>query len=274
MLMTASFVCRSLREEDEGAVRALVGSSFSGFLGGKFWDWKYLENPGFDRSWVAVAEEGGRIIGCNHWLFRSFKVSGSVVVDAALGADIAVVPEYRKKGVGRALIYFMRGQHAGRRLPLMYMFADPVLSRHFHTPVAGYVPVEHGTALYTKILNWNKVKSSASVFSQRAKAGEFGDRLSKVDLTVVFRVRGAPPLRLQVTRDGVKADVSMSGADVTVLGDVATLALIKGEGGGGMRSLVQAVLTGRLRLRGSPWKMFALYRSMWVFREVFSGKMT
>lgn len=274
MLMTEAFVCRSLREEDEGAVRGLVGSSFSGFLGGKFWDWKYLESPGFDRSWVAVAEEGGRIIGCNHWLFRRFKVSGSVVVDVALGADIAVVPEYRKKGVGRALIYFMRREHADRRLPLMYMFADPVLSRHFHTPVAGYVPVEHGTALYTKILNWNKVRSSAGAFSQRAKAGEFGDRLSKVDLTVVFKVRGAPPLLLQVNQDGVKFNVSGVRADVTVSGDVATLALIKGEGGGGMRSLVRAVLTRRLRLSGSLWKMYALYRCMWVFREVFSGKMT
>lgn len=274
MFMVESFVCRSLRVEDEGAVRALVGSSFSGFFGGRFWDWKYLESPGFDRSWVAVAEEGGRIIGCNHWLFRSFKVSGSVVVDAALGADIAVVPEYRKRGVGRALIYFMRGKHADRRLPLMYMFADPALSRHFHTPVAGYVPVEHGTALYTKILNWNKVESSAGTFSERAKVGEFGDRLSKVDLTVVFRVRGAPPLRLQVNRDRVKADVSEGGADVTVSGDVATLALIKGQGRGGRWSLVRAVVTGRLRLRGSPLKMLLLYRSMWVFREVFSGKMT
>ena len=274
MFMPESFVCRSLRVDDEGAVRALVGSSFSGFLGGKFWDWKYLENPGFDRSWVAVAEEGGRIVGCNHWLFRGFKVSGSVVVDAALGADIAVVPEYRKKGVGRALIYFMRREHADRKLPLMYMFADPALSRHFHTPVGGYVPVEHGTALYTKILNWNKVRSSADAFSQRAKAGEFGDRLSKVDLTVVFKVRGAPPLLLQVNRDGVKFNVSGARADVTVSADVATLALIKGEGGGGMRSLIRAVLTRRLRLSGRLTKMFALYRTMWVFREVFSGKMT
>jgi predicted N-acetyltransferase YhbS len=274
MFMVESFVCRSLREQDEEAVRALIESSFSGFLQGRFWDWKYPESPGFDRSWVAVAEEGGRIIGCNHWLFRSFKVSGSAEVDAALGADIAVVPEYRKKGVGRALIYFMREKHAERKLPLMYMFANPALRRHFHTPVAGYAPVEHGTALYTKILNWNKVKSSAGAFSQRARAGEFGDRLLRVDLAVVFRVRGAPPLRLHVNRDGVKADVSEGGADVSVSGDVATLALIKGEGGAGRWSLFRAVLTGRLRLRGSLRKMLALYRSMWVFREVFSGKMT
>jgi predicted N-acetyltransferase YhbS len=274
MFMAESFVCRSLRVEDEGAVRALIELSFSSFLQGKFWDWKYPKSPGFDRNWVAVAEEGGRIIGCNHWLFRSFKVSGSLIVDAALGADIAVVPEYRKKGVGRALIYFMREKHADRKLPLMYMFANPALSRHFHTPVAGYVPVEHGTALYTKILNWNKVKSSADAFSQRAKAGEFGDRLSKIDLTVSFRVRGAPPLRLQVNRDGVKADVSEGRVDVTVSGDVATLAMIKGKGGAGKRSLFRAVLTRRLRLSGSLRKIFALYSNMWVFREVFSGKMT
>jgi len=274
MFMAESFVCRSLRVEDEGAVRALVGSSFSGFLGGRFWDWKYPESPGFDRSWVAVAEEGERIIGCNHWLFRSFKISDSVVVNAALGADIAVVPKYRKKGVGRTLIYFMREKHADRRLPLMYMFANPTLSRHFHTPVAGYVPVKHSTASYTKILNWNKVKSSAGAFTERAKAGEFGDKLSSVNLTVVFKVRSAPPLRLHVNRDGVQVDVSGGGADVTVSGEVATLALIKGQSIGGRWSIVRTVLTGRLTLRGSPQKMLALYRNMWVFREVFRGKMT
>jgi len=271
--MPESFVCRSLRVEDEAAVSALVGSSFSGFLGGKFWDWKYLMCPGFDRSWIAVAEEEGKIVGCNHWVFRRFKVSGSVAVDVALGADIAVVPEYRKRGVGRALIYFMREKHADRKLPLMYMFADPGLSRHFHTPVAGYVSVEHGTALYTKILNWNKVISTAGAFSQRVEAGEFGDRLSKVDLTVVFKVHGAPPLRLRVNRAGVKADVSEGQADVVVSGDVATLALIKGEGGGAW-GLVEALLSGRLKVRGNVMKMFSLYRSLWVFRRVFSGKIT
>jgi predicted N-acetyltransferase YhbS len=268
-----SFVCRSLRQEDDEAVRVLVESTFTTFLGGKFWGWKYLQNPSFDSSFVAVAEDEGKIVGCNHWLLRRFMLSGSVVVDATLGADIAVVPDYRKKGVGRALIYFLRSQHANRKLPVMYMFANPELRKRFHTPVAGYVPAPGGTALYTKILNWNKVRASAAAFNERMKHGEFGDRLRHVDLTVVFRVHGAPSLSLHLSVKGVEADVSEKGADVTVSGGVATLSLVKGEGGSTW-GLVRALLTGRLKLRANVRKMFALYRNLWVFRQVFSGKIT
>jgi len=271
--MGESFVCRTLREDDKEAVRGLVESSFSIFLSGRFWDWKYPENPSFDRSFVAVAEEGEKIVGCNHWLLRRLKLSDSVVVDGVLGADIAVSPEYRKKGVGRALMQFLRSQQGKRKLGLIYMFANPELRKHFHTPVGGYIPAPGGTALYTKILNWNKVKRNVAAFNEKVKLGEFGNRLGKVDLTVVFRVRGAPPLCLHVDCKGVEADVSEGRAGVTVTSDVATLSEIKGQEGSRW-GMIGALLTGRLRFRGSLWKMFALYRNMWVFREILSGKIT
>ena len=273
MLVDESFVCRTLREEDDEAVRELVESTFGSFLRGKFWDWKYLWNPWFDRSFVAVAEEGEKIVGCNHWLLRRLKLSDSIVVDGALGADIAVSPEYRKRGVGRALIRFLRSQHKDWKLALMYMFANPELRKRFHTPVGGYIPAPGGTALYTKILNWNKVKKNATAFNEKVKLGEFGDRLGKVDLTVVFRVRGAPPLCLHVDGKGVEADVSEGRADVTVTSDVGTLSEIKGQEGSRW-GMIGALLTGRLKFRGSLRKMFALYRNMWVFREILSGKIT
>jgi len=268
-----SFVCRTLREEDYEAVRGLVQATFSHLLEGKFWDWKYLQNPDFDRSFVAVAEENGKIIGCNHWLPRKFKLSDSIVVDGALGADIAVVPEYRKKGAGRALIHFLRSQHKENKLALMYMFANPELRKHFHTPVAGYVPALGGTALYTKILNWNKVKKNVAAFNEKLKDGEFGDKLRKTDFTVVFRVPGAPPLCLRVDNNGVDANVPCERADVTITSEVTTLSRIKGEEAGGWR-LIGALLTGKLKLRGSVRKLLAVYRNLWVFKEIFSGKIT
>lgn len=271
--MFMGFVCRSLGEEDDQPVRALIESTFPVFLGGKFWDWKYLQNPAFNRSFVAVAEENGKIVGCNHWLPRQFKISSSTVVDAALGADIAVAPEYRKKGVGRALICFLRSQHAGDKLPVMYMFANPELRKRFHTPVAGYVPAPGSTVLYTKILNWNKVKASATAFNEKIKRGEFGAKLGKVDLTVDFKVKSAPLLRLHLDEKGVEADASGRHADVTVSSDVGTLRVVKGEGGGRL-GLVGALLTGRLKFRGSVRKMIVFYRNLWVFREIFSGKIT
>ena len=273
MFLSESFACRTLREEDDRAVSGLVRETFSGFLEGKFWDWKYLQNPFFDRSYVAVAEDNGKIVGCNHWLPRRLKLSDSVVVDVALGADIAVVPEYRMKGVGRALIHFLRSQHKGSNLTLMYMFANPELRKHFHTPVAGYGPAPGGTALYTKILNWNKVIGNAVAFTERVNRGEFGDRLAKVNLSVAFKVQGAPPLFLRVNSKGAYTDASNARADVAITSDVTSLSKIKDGEASGWR-LIGLLLTGRLRFRGSIRKLLAFYRNLWVFREILSGKLT
>jgi predicted N-acetyltransferase YhbS len=268
-----SFACRTLHEEDDKAVSGLVQATFGSFLGGWFWDWKYLRNPDFDRSFVAVAEDNGKIVGCNHWLPRRLKLSDSVVVDVALGADIAVSPEYRMKGVGRALIHFLRSQHKGSKLTLMYMFANPELRKHFHTPVAGYGPAPSGTVLYTKILNWNKVTTNAAAFTERVEHGELGHRLSKVNLSVVFKVHGAPPLFLHVDSKGAEASASDARADVTVTSDVTTLSVIKDGKAGGWR-LIGLLLTGKLRFRGRLGKLLVFYRNLWVFREILSGKLT
>jgi predicted N-acetyltransferase YhbS len=271
--MSDSFKCRTLQEKDEEAVRRLVESTFSFLPIGKFWDWKYLRNPSFDRSFVAVAEEEGKIIGCNHWLPRKVKLADSIVVDSMLGASIAVLAEYRKKGVGRALIHFLRSQHSERKLALMYMFADPELRKHFHTPVAGYVPAPGGTVWYRKILNWNKVKTNVTDFNMRVKQGEFGDRLDKVDLTVVFKVHGAPPLCLHLDGEGFETTSSIEKADVTISSDGKLFTKIR-DRQIGMRMLIGSLVTGRLRIGGSPRKMFELYKNIRAFREILSGKIT
>ncbi len=271
--MSDSFNCRTLREKDEEAVRTLVESTFTFFPTGKFWDWKYLRNPSFDRSFMAVAEEDGKIVGCNHWLPRKIKLTDSIVVDSMLGASIAVAPEYRKRGVGRALIHFLRSQHNERKPPLMYMFTDPELRKHFHAPVGGYIPAPGGTVWYRKILNWNKVKTNAADFNERIKRGEFTGQLAKVDLTVVFKVHGAPPLCLHLDGRGVEVNASVENADVTISSDGAIFSKIR-DGQSGVRILIGPLVTGRLKLRGSLRKMLVAYRNMRVFREILSGKIT
>ncbi len=264
--------CRSLKKEDDEAVRLLVKATLPLFSKEKFWDWKYLQNPHFNRSLAAVAENNGKIVGCNHWLPRRMKLSNSITVDAMLGASIAVAPEYRKRGVGTALIHFLRSQHRERKLALMYMFADPELRKHFHAPVAGYVPAPKGTVLYTRILNWDRVKTNVAAFNEKLKLGEFGDRLASVHLIVAFKSHGAPPLCFCLSDKGVQIDSSTRDAQVTVSSDMAVFNRIRS--GQSLRGLVWPMLKGQLRLRGSVRKMWVAYRNLWVFREILSKKMT
>jgi predicted N-acetyltransferase YhbS len=274
-----SFVCRPFEEKDAPTVKRLVESTFTAFMRGKFWDWKYCLNPCFDPELVAVAEAGGEIVGCNHWLPRSFKLSGSSTVDALLAADIAVNPEYRKKGVGRALMHFLRSSESAknRKTAVIYMFANPELRKHFHSPIGGYVQAPSGTVCYTKVLSWKKVIENATIFSEALKLGKFGRSLDGVDLTVLFKIRDSPPLLLSLNKDGVVAHevagFSAGEADMVLASDVATLSKVKMKGNS-RRALLGALLTGKLRVRGKLSKMFSLYRNLWVLQEVLSGKIT
>lgn len=271
--MSSPIIYRTLREKDEEAVKGLVESTFLFLPMGRFWDWKYLRNPGFDRSLVAVAEEGGKIVGCNHWLPRKVKITDSIVVDSMLGANIAVAPEYRKKGVGRELIYFLRSQHIAKKPSLMYMFTDSELRKHFHAPVAGYVPAPGGTVWYRKILNWNKVKTSVADFNERVKRREFGDRLAQVDLTIAIKPLNTPTLCLHLSKEGAEIIPSAENADVKISSYGAVFSKVK-NGHNGTWILIRALLTGRLKLKGSLRKIWAVYRNMWAFREILSGRVT
>jgi predicted N-acetyltransferase YhbS len=277
--MHESYSLRTLKNGDEAAVERVVETTFSGLMGGKSWRWKYLLNPSFDASLVAVAEKDGRLIGCNHWLRRRFRISGSVEVEGVLAADVAVLPAYRRTGVGRSLLRFLRTSNSARkrRQAVIYMFANPDLRKRFHSPVGGYVPAPDGTIGYTRVLNWDKAKKSAASFTQSVRTGKFQRRLEDVDLSVLFRVRSAPPLFLHIGKDGVNVfekDAALTQKrDLVVVSDVTTLSGIKANRGAAQKML-KAILTRKLRVGGKLWRIWALYRNTWVLQEVLGGKIT
>ena len=62
-----------------------------------YWRWKH-QNPSFQTSIIVVAENRGRIIGCDHNPILNIKV-GNGVFTSSVGNDLAVHPDFRNKGV-------------------------------------------------------------------------------------------------------------------------------------------------------------------------------
>jgi len=269
--------CRTFREEDEKSIENLVESVFGGFLEGKYWYWKYMENPYFDPRLVAVAEVDGEVVGCNHWLLRDLKFSGSIVGRAVLAADVAVRPNYRGKGLGSSLLRFLRSSDLVRRgdAALIYMFADPGLAKRFHTPAAGYVLAPEGTVQYTKVLSWRKVKQNVDSLNEEIRASRSGRRLPKNCLRVLFRISSAPQLCIQVKEDGlvVDEDEGLDDADVVVSGDLSIFNRIK-MAKRRRWSLLKALLTRKLRIKVKINKILRIFDVLWIFEEIFSKKMT
>ena len=276
--MNNEFFCREFRQDDKEDVKKLVESIFSVFLEGKFWNWKYGENPYFDSRLVAVAEVNGEIVGCNHWLLRELKYSDSVVDKAVLAADVAVRPDYRGRGIGSQLLQFLRSSDIvkRRKAALIYMFADPKLAKKFHTPTAGYILARDGTAQYTKVLNWRKVKRNVERLNEEIRSGKFGKNLPKSDLKVLFKMSAAPPLCIHIKKDGLVVDDSRDlsdDADIMVSGDFSVFNRIK-MSKRRKWSFLKALLTGKLKIKVKLTKLFSFFDTLWILEKVFSEKMT
>jgi len=261
-------------DKDEEYVKELVENAFRHFLNGKYWDWKYKHNPNFDPSLVAVAEKNGKIIGCNHWLLRDLKISASTEVKAVLGADIAVSPEYRGRGIGKSLLLLLRSSQAIRDkgVILSLMFADPNLSERLYRSVAGYIPAPTTTVSYVKLLSWRKLKDRIKIVNETIKNEREG--LERLDLKIRFQLSGAPQLLLELSKNGVRvSERNFKNANVTVISDLLTLSILK-EKKSRKRNLIRALLTGKLKIKGSLFNLFRFYRSFWLIEEVFSGKIS
>ena len=265
-------LCRAFDEKDEGYVKELVENAFRGFLNGKYWDWKYKLNPNFDSSLVAVAEKNGKIVGCNHWLIRELKISGSTEVKAVLGADIAVSPDYRGRGIGKSLLLFLRSSQVIRDkgVILSYMFADPNLSNRFYKPVAGYISAPTRMVSYFKLLSWSKLKDRIEILNEKIEK----ERFENFDLKIRFHLFGAPQLLLELNKNGVRvSERNFRNANVTIISDLSTLSVLK-EKKNRKRNLIRALLTGKLKIKGSLFSLFRFYRSFWLIEEVFSEKIS
>ena len=269
--------CRTYTCEDEEQVRTLVKNVFGDFLDGDFWNWKYKLNPGFDPELVMVAEKDGLIVGCNHWLLKDFVLSPSLQTKAVLGADIAVDPVCRSLGVGKTLLHSLRSSKSVKvkKPAFVFMFADPSLAERFHNPKGGYFPAPDKTVFFVKILSWKKLKGIVTQLNDQVVAGKFGSRLSEVKLDVLFKISNAPRLLISINEGGIAIreddEVETKKPNVTITADLNTLQKV-GARKRRYLNMFTALLTGKLKIRGKPKSLVALYKNVWVLQEIFSKK--
>jgi hypothetical protein len=102
--LSAEFTIKSYKAGDEEEIVQLLELVFDGWpridrdsTSLEHWRWQYLDNP-LRMSSIVVGEGGGRIIGCDHYGYRSVKLRERTVIFAQ-GMDSAVHPEFRRMGV-------------------------------------------------------------------------------------------------------------------------------------------------------------------------------
>jgi GNAT superfamily N-acetyltransferase len=93
------YIVRLYEPGEEEAIVELLKISYPEWKNAEspldYWKWKYLENP--HGSIVVVADQDGEIVGIMHRLLLKNKVDEIIL--SAIGDDVAVHPDYRRKGI-------------------------------------------------------------------------------------------------------------------------------------------------------------------------------
>jgi GNAT superfamily N-acetyltransferase len=140
------FEVRPYLPDDQAAVVALLVSVFEGWPrqlpGGDpaaFFRWKHLESP-FGPSVMVVAEAAGAVIGFEA-LLRWPIASDRMTLSSVRGADIAVDPAHRGRGVAGALVRAAAAEVAGEAALVFSSpnaMSDPMLVKLGRRPVGPF----------------------------------------------------------------------------------------------------------------------------------------
>jgi predicted N-acetyltransferase YhbS len=261
------YTVRFFEDRDESKVIEIITDTFS-TLSKDLWAWKYLKNPSFDKSLVFVAENNGKIIGCIHYLQRDLKISRSIKVKSALGADFAVREDYRNQGVGSSILRFSRSSKAleSKNVVLTYGFIDRRRAHFYKRNIDSFV-IPLDTALYKKYFDAiPAIERLMSLDRLTNSEGKIIDELKETKISVLFRLVGMPPFTLKVNDGKVNLDREIGKADLVIEGDPYFLESFY-ESSRGVSAVLIGMLKNKFRIRGSIWKMLTFYKIVKAIRR-------
>jgi GNAT superfamily N-acetyltransferase len=261
---------RLFSPQDSDAVRELVRVAFPNFLGGTFWDWKHFNNPWFDPSIVAIAENDSEIVGCSHWLQRDLKIGRNLVVGSLLTCDLSVKPDQRGRGIARELLLQRRTREIFRKRGIVvnYDFADPKLAKKLYTPLLGYTRVGLAVRRFVKVLNWKPLVEFVSREETAEVLLKRFPKLRDLDLSICLKSKSAPSLTLCFKNGEIGASENKpSNVHIVVEADLSELIAVFGAKH--VRTwLLKALFERKIKLKGKPSKLYQVYRNFSLLKTV------
>jgi len=250
---------RFFEDGDRVEVTKIVTNAFDS-LNEDLWLWKYLGNPNFDESLVFIAENNGKVIGCMHYLPRELKITRTLKVKGALGADLAVHRDYRQRGIGSSMLKFSRSSKALEKkgIILTYGFVGYRRAKFYGRNIDSII-IPLSTTKYKKFFNTSPIE-------ERLSKIEILNRSVKADMDVLFRLRGFPSFTLRIENGKISVDKGETlNPDVTVEGDPYFLESLY-DGDKGILNIIRGILKGKIKIRGSLRKILSFYKIIKTIR--------
>jgi putative sterol carrier protein len=252
---------------DFEALERLINEFLPGFVQNGYWRWKYLLNKDFDHSFIGVTEKNGEIVGCIHWLPGRIKIASNIDVRANLNTDGVTVPRYRRRGVIKSMMRFMRNtgilESKGAIIDYAY-----VINERFARAI-GFTPIKSSTRSYQLLLSWKRTLKKIEKADKSIKSNpEVQKMLEGLNLVLLFRLKGAPPLTISITKEGVSAsEKEPERANLVIESNLGTfISLLKSEGK--KWKLLRAMAAGKLKVKGSLFDLVTLWQRFNAVLEV------
>lgn len=265
-----NFFCRTFVSDDEQAVKALVDSTLEKAQGKDYWNWKYKSNPSFDPSFIAVAEINGKIIGCNHWIPYSLKLTDKLNANVVLAADLVVDPAYRGKGVATNLMRFLRSSTGDavkkKEIVATYMMTgNRQLNKNLFNRSFDYVPIKNSGITYYKLLNLDDIQKKIDSYAK----SESINLASNQKMRILFDIKGMPKFVLNIDENNIDlTETDLSHASVVLTADLRAFELIKNKPS--LLNLLKMLLSRKIKIRGGLKGIIRLYRNRELLLSVFS----
>jgi len=267
----SSFNIRFFEDKDENETIELVTRTFDA-LNEDLWRWKYLMNPNFDRSLVFVAENNGRVVACMHYLPRELKIARSLKVQAVLGADFAVNPDYRQQGIGSSMLRFSRSSRIleNRGITVTYGFIDYRRVKFYSRNIDSTI-IPLSTSAYKKYLDSSPIEEKLASLNKKASAeNKIADKLRKTNMSIFFCFTGIPAFTLEIKNGKFTVNKGETlPHDITVEGYPYFFEWVSGRSKGTF-SLLAGILKGKIKIRGSMRNILAFYRIIKTVRRLSS----
>jgi len=247
---------RILTDRDRIGVMKLLGDTFK--MSNESWVWKYELNPDFDPSFAMVAVNNEQVVGCAFWLPRNIKISNSMSVRAALGADLAVSTSHKGHGIGKALIASENEVLENKNVVMSSGFVPPELVKHIHGPQIGLVGVPTSTIVCKKYLDCSKIREKVQLMNGMVDSDQnMRAKLANLHMSVLFRLRGRPLFVIKIGPGMIGVQEDLTDPDVKVECDLTYLDLVRSKRR--IIILIKALLTRKIRINGSLRNIMKLY---------------
>lgn len=264
------YIMRLYREGDwDKALEMILGHNSNLSFTTEYWTWRNKLSPHFDPSLVLIAEDNGKVIACAHTQIWTLKISQLLAIKGALGTDLFVRAEYRRRGIASEIINLMRRNMKEKDAIIFIGMTRATTYAKFQSKRGAYTIPSHLNCktAYTKNLNCETLRRKASMLNNIiSEHPEIKRLLIKLNMVVLFRLKGYPPFVLEASQGevSIKEGESINRPNIVVTTSRELSSSTK------TLSMIRMFFTGDVKVKGLLSNAKSLIRLYRILKKVSS----